>query len=167
MTQSQDSTGGFYASSWLDVQWLKVAVQIVHVFTAIVLIGVPFVLRYVVIPQADDATTADVVESFYSVWPLILAVVIFSTGFLNFVFANSGSNNSFIGSFFTLFGLLVLVKITLLLAIDVISILLGINEDFRADSDMWLIVLMTLGIVALIIGSTLHRGPVKIESSSS
>ena len=119
------------------------------------------------IPQADDATTAEVVENFYSVWPLILAVVIFSTGFLNFIFTNSGSNNSFIGSFFSQYGILVLVKISLLLAIDVVSILLGINDDFQADADMWLIVLMTMGVIALIIGSTLHRGPVDIEKSSN
>ncbi|MDA1279431.1 MAG: hypothetical protein O3B95_05240 [Chloroflexi bacterium] len=167
MAQSQVSSGGFYSSSWLQNQWLRVVVQIVHVFTAIVLVGVPFVVRYVVIPQADSATTAEVVEGFYSVWPLIIAVVIFSTGFLNFLFANAGSGNSFIGSFFTQFGLLVLVKIGLLLAIDVISILLGINDDFQADAETWLIVLMTLGVVAVIIGGTLHRGPIKIEASSS
>jgi putative copper export protein len=162
---TQEASSGFYASSWLTTQWLQLVSQIVHVFTAVTLIGVPFVVRYIVIPQADDATTADVVEGFYSLWPLIVAVVLFSTGFLNFLFANSGSSNSFIGSFFTQFGIIVLIKMTLLVVIDVISILLGVNEDFQADADMWLIVLMTLGIVALILGSTMHRGGVKLEKS--
>jgi hypothetical protein len=160
------SSGGFYESSWLKIQWLQVVVQIVHVFTAIALIGVPFVVRYVVIPNADDATTAEVVEGFYSVWPLVVAVVLFSSGLLNFLFANSGSGNSFIGSFFTQFGITVLLKMALLVVIDVISILLGINEDFQADAEMWLIVLMTIGIVALILGSTLHRGGISLEKSS-
>jgi putative copper export protein len=162
---TQESSGGFYESSWLGTQWLQLVSQIVHVFTAVTLIGVPFVVRYVVIPQADDATTASVVEGFYSVWPLIVAVVLFSTGFLNFLFANSGSGNSFIGSFLTPFGIMVLVKMSLLVVIDVISIMLGINEDFQADADMWLLVLMTLGIVALILGSTMHRGGVRLEKS--
>lgn len=165
MTQAANS--GFYSSSWLTTQWLHVVIQVIHVFTAVTLIGVPFVVRYVVIPNADDATTADVVEGFYSVWPLIVAVVLFSTGLLNFLFANSGSSNSFIGSFFTPFGITVLVKMTLLVVIDVISILLGINDDFQADADMWLTVLMTIGIVALILGSTMHRGGISLEKSSS
>jgi hypothetical protein len=164
---TQAASGGFYSSSWLTTQWLHVVNQVIHVFTAVALIGVPFVVRYIVIPQADAATTADVVEGFYSVWPLIVAVVLFSTGFLNFVFANSGSNNSFIGSFFTPFGIIVLIKMTLLIVIDVISILLGINDDFQADADMWLLVLMTIGIVALILGSTMHRGGISLEKRSS
>ncbi len=160
------SGGGFYESSWLRIQWLHVVAQIVHVFTAIALIGVPFVVRYVVIPNSDDATTAEIVEGFYSVWPLIIAVVLFSSGLLNFVFANSGSGNSFIGSFLTPFGVTVLLKMSLLVVIDVVSILLGMNEDFQADADMWLIVLMTIGIVALILGSTLHRGGISLSRSS-
>lgn len=163
---TQASSGGFYESSWLKIQWLQVVVQIVHVFTAITLIGVPFVVRYVVIPQADDATTAEIVEGFYSVWPLIVAVVLFSSGFLNFLFANSGSGNTFIGSFFTQFGITVLLKMALLIVIDVISILLGMNEDFQADAEMWLLVLMTIGIVALILGSTMHRGGISLEKSN-
>ena len=159
------SGGGFYESGWLKIQWLQVVAQIVHVFTAVTLIGVPFVVRYVAIPNSDDATTAEIVEGFYSVWPLIIAVVLFSSGLLNFLFANSGSGNSFIGSFFTQFGITVLLKMSLLVVIDVISILLGINEDFQADADMWLIVLMTIGIVALILGSTLHRGGISLEKS--
>jgi hypothetical protein len=162
---TQAARTGFYESEWLKIQWLQVVAQIVHVFTAIALIGVPFVVRYVVIPQADDATTADVVEGFYSVWPLIVAVVLFSSGLLNFLFANSGSGNSFIGSFLTPFGVTVLLKMSLLVVIDVISILLGVNEDFQADADMWLIVLMTIGIVALVLGSTLHRGGISLEKS--
>ncbi|MBT4126805.1 MAG: hypothetical protein HOE43_10465 [Chloroflexi bacterium] len=163
---TQAASGGFYESSWLKIQWLQVVSQIVHVFTAVTLIGVPFVVRYVVIPNADDATTADIVEGFYSVWPLIVAVVLFSTGLLNFLFANSGSGNSFIGSFLTQFGITVLLKMALLVVIDVISILLGMNEDFQADAEMWLLVLMTIGIVALILGSTLHRGGISLEKSS-
>jgi len=165
MTQATSSD--FYSSSWLTTQCLNVVNQVIHVFTAVALIGVPFVVRYVVIPQADDATTADVVEGFYSLWPLIVTVVLFSTGFLNFLFANSGSKNSFIGSFLTPFGITVLIKMTLLVVIDVISILLGINDDFQADADMWLLVLMTLGIVALILCSTMHRGGISLEKSSS
>lgn len=164
MTQS--SSGGFYESSWLTIRWLQVVTQIVHVFVAMVLIGVPFVVRYVVIPQADDATTAEVVEGFYSVWPLIIAVVLFSSGLLNFLFANSGSGNTFIGSFLTPFGVTVLLKMSLLVVIDVISILLGMNEDFQADADMWLLVLMTIGLVALILGSTLHRGGISLKKTS-
>ena len=163
---TQAASGGFYESSWLKIQWLQVVSQIVHVFTAVTLIGVPFVVRYVVIPNADDATTADIVEGFYSVWPLIVAVVLFSTGLLNFLFANSGSGNSFIGSFLTQFGITVLLRMALLVVIDVISILLGMNEDFQADAEMWLLVLMTIGIVALILGSTLHRGGISLEKSS-
>ena len=127
------SGGGFYESSWLKIQWLQVVTQIVHVFTAVTLIGVPFVVRYVVIPNTDDATTAEIVEGFYSVWPLIVAVVLFGSGLLNFLFANSGSGNSFIGSFLTPFGVTVL--------------------------------LMTIGIVALILGSTLHRGGISLKKS--
>ena len=163
---TQAASGGFYSSSWLTTQWLHVVTQVIHVFTAVALIGVPFVVRYIVIPEADTAITADVVEGFYSVWPLIVAVVLFSTGFLNFVFENSRSNNSFIGSFFTPFGITVLVKMTLLVVIDVISILLGINDDFQADADMWLLVLMTIGIIALILGSTMHRGGISLEKSN-
>ncbi len=163
---TQASSGGFYASSWLKIQWLQVVVQIVHVFTAITLIGVPFVVRYVVIPQADDATNAEIVEGFYSVWPLLVAVVLFSSGLLNFLFANAGSGSSILGSFQTPFGMTVLLKMALLLVIDAISILLGVNEDFQADAEMWLLVLMTIGIVALILGSTLHRGGISLEKSN-
>ena len=56
-------------------------------------------------------------------------------------------------------------RMSLLVVIDVISILLGVNEDFQADADMWLIVLMTIGIVALVLGSTLHRGGISLEKS--
>jgi len=163
---TQASSGGFYESDWLKIRWLQVVVQIVHVFTAMVLIGVPFVVRYVVIPQADDATTAEVVESFYSVWPLVIAVVLFSSGLLNFLFANAGSGSTILGSFMTSFGITVLLKMSLLLVIDAISVLLGVNEDFQADAEMWLLVLMTIGIVALILGSTLHRGGISLTRSS-
>ncbi len=166
MTQDQVSGGGFYASSWLAIQWLKVVVQIVHVLIAIVLVGVPFVVRALVIPDVDDKTTADIVGSFYSTWPLVVAVILFTTGFLNFLFENAGSNNSFIGSFFTQYGVTVLIKISLLVVIDVISILLGISDAFQADAETWLTVLMVIGIIAVVIGGTLHRGSLKIESDS-
>ncbi|NQW20370.1 MAG: hypothetical protein HQ477_06560 [Chloroflexi bacterium] len=162
---TQASSGGFYESNWLKIQWLQIVTQVVHVFVAVVLIGVPFVVRYVVIPHADDATTAEVVKGFYSVWPLIIAIVLFSSGLLNFLFANSGSGNSFIGSFLTPFGVTVLVKMSLLVVINVISISLGMNENFQADADMWLLVLMTIGLVALILGSTLHRGGIRLSKS--
>ena len=162
---TQASTGGFYESSWLTIRWLQVANQVIHLFTAIVLIGVPFVVRYVVIPQADDATSAEVVKGFYSVWPIIIAMVLFTSGLLNFVFANAGSGHKFIQSFMTPFGITVLLKMALLLVIDAISVLLGTNEDFQADAEMWLLVLMTIGIVALILGSTLHRGGISLEKS--
>lgn len=164
MTQATSS--GFYDSSWLTIRWLKVVNQIVHVFTAMVLIGVPFVVRYVVDTQADAATTAEVVEGFYSVWPLVIAVVLFGSGLLNFLFANSGSRNTLIGSFMTPFGVTVLLKMSLLLVIDAISVLLGVNEDFQEDANTWLLVLMTIGVVALILGVTLHRGGISLEKST-
>lgn len=164
---TQDTKLGFYASPWLQSRWLHVVTQVIHIFSAVVLIGVPFVVRYVAIPNIDGATAEEIVKDFYSVWPLMVAVVLFMSGFFNFLYANSNSGNSFLGSFFSQFGITVLIKIALLLVIDVISIGLGVSEDMRADHEMWLIVLMTLGIVALILAATLHRGGLKIESNSN
>jgi hypothetical protein len=163
---TQAVSGGFYDSGWLKIRWLQVVTQAVHVFTAMVLIGVPFVVRYAVDTQADAATTADVVEGFYSVWPLVIAVVLFMSGLLNFLFANAGSGHTLIGSFMTQFGITVLLKMALLLVIDAISVLLGVNEDFQEDANTWLMVLMTLGMIALVLGSTLHRGGVSLEKNS-
>jgi hypothetical protein len=164
MTQS--SGGGFYSSEWLDSRLLHVIFQVLHIFSAVILIGVPFVVRYVAIPNVDGATAEEIVKDFYSVWPLIVAVVLFMSGFFNFMFANRGSGNTFLGSFFSRFGIAVIIKIALLLIIDVISIGLGTSEDMRADHEMWLITLMTLGLVALIIATVLHRGNLEIKSNS-
>jgi hypothetical protein len=49
--------------------------------------------------------------------------------------------------------------------IYVISILLGMNEDFQLDGYMWFIVLITTGIVAMIYGGTLRGCGISLEKS--
>jgi hypothetical protein len=42
---------------------------------------------------------------------------------------------------------------------------MDMNEDFQADANMCLIVLITTGIVALIFGDTLRGGGISFEKS--
>ena len=162
MQESSATLTSVFRIGWLRNPWVTSINQILHLFFAASIIAVPVFMLAMVIPGLEkggaEPIGPGIVTEFYSVFPLVAAVVMFVTGAINYLVAFGGSGLGLWQSMGTGYGVTVLIKLAIVELLNVLGVLLGRSESMQADAETWLMILAAIGLVLVVFSSVLRRG---------
>ena len=144
--------------------WLMLASRVLHILSAVVLLGGVFYLRMIVAPAAaaNEESVSDPWfggrRSAWAMWVGITTLVLLVTGLWNFIQIVQ-THEKLGGAYHAAFG----VKLLLALAVLFLAAMLAgksrAGERFRQDMGRWLGVCLLLGVLVVILGGFLRSLP--------
>jgi len=139
---------------------LTLSSRVLHLLGAIVLVGGVFYLRMVV-ASSSAAAEGDWFggkRGTWAKWAGIATVVLLVTGLLNFVWILK-THEKLDPSYHMLFGIKFLLAFVLFFLTAIVAGKTAVAEKFRQRMRMWLSLCLLLGILIVILGSTLRSIP--------
>ena len=140
---------------------LLLASRLLHVLSAIILLGGIFYLGTIVGPALGSAGTAD---SWYSgrraawaKWVGITTLLLIATGLFNFI--TNVKTYEIAISYHMLVGLKILVALVVFFFAAVLAGRSGLAERLRANMKFWLTICLIAGIITVAIGSVMRTYP--------
>ena len=146
------------------IYWLNLASRVLHILSAIVLVGGLFYLRMIVAPRVATKSKGTAADAWFAgnraawaKWVGITTTLLLVTGLYNFItIVKTYQLNT---SYHMLVGLKILLALVVFFFAAVLAGRSGLAERFRENMKLWLSVCLVTAILVVIIGSVMRSYP--------
>jgi uncharacterized membrane protein len=147
---------------------LLLASRLLHVLSAIILLGGIFYLGTIVAPALGTSGTADSWfagrRATWAKWVGITSLLLIATGLFNFI--SNVKTYEIAVSYHMLVGLKILVALVVFFLAAVLAGRSGLAERLRANMKFWLTVCLVAGIITVLIGSVMRTYPRELKPTA-